>query len=72
MTIKELEANQGNVNVEGEIAELGEVREFEKFGRTGRVCNATLKDDSGEIKLTLWNEQIDQVKEGAKVKINNG
>ena len=72
MTINELEGNQGNVNVEGTIAELGEVREFEKFGKQGRVCNATLKDDSGEIKLTLWNEQIDEINENDKVKITNG
>ena len=72
MKISELEANQGKVEIEAEISEMGEVREFEKFGKQGRVCNATVKDDSGEIKLTLWNEQIDAVKEGDKIKVSNG
>jgi len=72
MKISELEANQGKIEIEAEVSEMGEVREFEKFGRQGRVCNATVKDDSGEIKLTLWDDQIDQVKEGDKVKISNG
>ncbi len=72
MKISELEANQGKIEIEAEVNEMGEVREFEKFGRQGRVCNATVKDDSGEIKLTLWDDQIDQVKEGDKVKISNG
>ncbi|AJF61165.1 TPA: hypothetical protein HA239_05085 [Candidatus Woesearchaeota archaeon] len=72
MAIKDLEVNQSKVDVEGKITELGEVREFSKFGREGRVCNATVKDDSGSVKLTLWNEQIDMVKEGDTVKVKNG
>ncbi|MBN2422012.1 DNA-binding protein [Candidatus Woesearchaeota archaeon] len=72
MNISELEVNQKNVEIAAEVAELGEVREFEKFGRQGRVCTATIKDDSGEVKLTLWDEQIDKVKEGDKIEIKNG
>lgn len=72
MKIAELQPKQGNVDIEVEVVEKGDIREFEKFGRSGRVCNAKAKDDSGEIKLSLWNEQIDQVQPGAKVKITNG
>lgn len=72
MQVSELQARQGKVDVIVEITEKGDVREFERFGRTGRVCNAKAKDDSGEITLTLWNEQIDQVNVGDKVKITNG
>lgn len=72
MPIKDLQARQGNVEVEAEIVDKGEIREFQKFGKTGRVCNAKIKDSSGEISLTLWNEQIDQVNIGDKIKITNG
>jgi replication factor A1 len=72
MAIKDLQARQGNVNLEMEIVEKGDVREFEKFGKKGKVCNAVAKDDSGSIKLTLWNEDIDKVSVGDKVKIENG
>ena len=72
MAIKDLEVRQGNVDVVVEVIEKGEVREFEKFGKTGRVCNAKVKDESGEIKLSLWNEQIDQVNVGDKVHVTNG
>ena len=72
MTISELKAGQGNVTVEGEITDVAEPRTFEKFGKSGRVANATLKDDSGQIKLSLWNEQVDLVKTGAHVRITNG
>jgi len=47
-------------------------REFEKFGKQGKVCNATAKDETGNIVLTLWNEDIDKVKTGDTIKIDNG
>jgi len=72
MSVKDLQARQGNVDLVLEIIEKGDVREFEKFGKQGRVCNAVAKDDTGQIKLTLWNEQIDQVNVGDKVHLTNG
>ena len=72
MAIKDLQPRQGKVEVEAEVTDKGEIREFNKFGKTGRVCNAKIKDDTGEISLTLWNEQIDQVNIGDKIKITNG
>ena len=72
MTIKELRAGQGNVNVQGVITEVGEIRIFNKFGRELKVANAILKDDSGTIKLTLWNDESDKYKEGDEIKIENG
>ncbi len=72
MNISELKARQGKVELEAEITQKGEVRTFDKFGKQGRVCNATIKDTSGEMKLTLWNDEIDTVKVGDKIKITNG
>jgi replication factor A1 len=72
MKIKELHVRQGKVDVEVEVVDVGEVREFDKFGNKGRVVNATVKDDSGSIKLTLWNDDVDRIKVGDKIKIVNG
>ena len=72
MEIKDLKPRQGNVDVVVDIILIGDVREFQKFGKPGKVANATVKDETGEVKLTLWNEQIDQVKAGDKVHITNG
>ena len=72
MKISELQPKQGKVDIEVEVVKVEEPREFEKFGQKGRVASATVKDESGEIKLTLWNDEIDQVKEGGKIKITNG
>lgn len=72
MKISDLKVRQGNVEVEGTIKEVNEPRTFDKFGRQLRVADAILEDDSGTIKLTLWNDDIDKYKEGDKVKITNG
>lgn len=72
MTISELSAGQGNVNVAGTITEVGEIKIFNKFGKELKVSNAILKDDSGTIKLTLWNDEASKFKEGDQVKIENG
>jgi len=71
--IKELFPKQSKVNLEDcKILEISDVRTFQKFGKPGRVANAVIQDDSGKITLTLWNEQIDEVKEGDTVKITDG
>jgi len=72
MAVKDLQIRQGNVDIVVDVVDVGEIREFEKFGRSGRVATAIVKDETGDVKFTLWNEQIDQVKAGDKVKITNG
>ncbi|MBI4159235.1 DNA-binding protein [Candidatus Woesearchaeota archaeon] len=70
--ISEIKPRQGKIEVEGKIISKEEPRTFQKFGQTGRVCNAELEDDSGKIKLTLWNDEVDAVKVDDNVKITNG
>lgn len=72
MKVSELKAGQGKVDVELEIISKDDVRTFNKYGKDLRVCNCMAKDDSGEIKLTLWNDDIEKVKVGSKVKVSNG
>lgn len=72
MKISELQPKQGKVDVTGELIQIEEPRAFNKFGKEGKVANAILKDDSGQVKLTLWNEQAEMVKQGNKVAIKNG
>jgi replication factor A1 len=55
-----------------DILSVGEPREFSTFKGSGRVCNADAKDETGKVKLSLWNEQIEQIAEGQKIKIENG
>ena len=70
--ISELTTGQGKVDVEAEVKSVEEPRSFNKFGRELKVANALIFDDSGEIKLTLWNQEIEKVQAGSKIKITNG
>ena len=72
MKISELKPRQSGVEVEGEITEVGETREFSSYGRQLRVATAKIQDDSGSIALSLWNEDIEKIKVGDKVRISNG
>ena len=72
MKISEIQANQGNISVEAEIVAKEEPRTFTKFGKSGQVCSATLRDSSGEIRLTLWNDDIEKVEIGSRIKLENG
>jgi len=73
MKVSELKPGMKQVELQGRIADIGEVRDvMTKFGEPGRVATATLEDDSGTIKLSLWNETIDTVAVNDNVKIENG
>ena len=72
MQVKDLKPKQGNVDIVVDVIDVGASREFQKFGKAGRVATAIAKDETGDIKLTLWNEEIDKVKAGDKVHLTNG
>lgn len=72
MAVSDLKAGQGKVDIELEITQVEPARAFEKFGKSGKVANALGRDASGTIKLSLWNEQVEQVQTGDKIKITNG
>ena len=72
MAIADLKPGDQKVNVKGEIVSVGDVREINKYGRSLRVASAVLKDESGTIQLVLWNDDIDKVKAGNVVQIENG
>ncbi len=73
MKISELKVGAVNGEVEGEIIDVEDPRDvMNKYGMKMKVASATLKDDSGEIKLTLWNEDAGKYKVGDKVKVSNG
>ncbi|HID18105.1 TPA: DNA-binding protein [Candidatus Bathyarchaeota archaeon] len=63
-----------SVSVEGKIVEVSEPRlvRSRMTGRMNRVATAILTDDTGEINLTLWNEQIDAVKPENIIRVENG
>ena len=73
MMIKDLRDGMRTVEVEGEVMDISSSREVSlRTGGQAKVADAILKDDSGTIKLSLWDAQIEQVAKGARVKVTNG
>ena len=72
MAIKDLQIRQGKVDIVVELVDKGDVRAFNKFGNSGKVCSAKVKDETGQMVLSLWNDDIDKVNVGDKVHIING
>jgi replication factor A1 len=74
VNIKDLRNGMKRVTVEANVVEKGETRQVRSRYKdeTYTVADARVEDETGSIKLTLWNEQIEQVNVGNKVKIENG
>ncbi len=72
MKLSELKAGQGKVDVEATVKSKAEPRVINKYGRELKIVNAVVQDESGEMKLSLWNEDVDKVNVGDKIKITNG
>ncbi|MGQ9469240.1 MAG: OB-fold nucleic acid binding domain-containing protein [Nitrososphaerales archaeon] len=73
MKISELKDGMRKVDVEGIISEIPEPRTVTlRTGQQARVADCILQDASGTIKLSLWDDDIDKVQVGSRVKIENG
>ncbi|HDM05842.1 MAG TPA: DNA-binding protein [Candidatus Aenigmarchaeota archaeon] len=73
MKINELRIGMSGIELTAEVIEISEPRRVRtKFGYQTRVARAMIKDDSGEIPLTLWGNQIDEINVGDKIKITDG
>lgn len=80
--INEIYHGMTSVEIVGKVTRRFELREFDKGERKGKVASFFVADETGQIRVTLWNEQTDgygSLKEGdivrivdAKVRLNNG
>ncbi|MDO5831565.1 MAG: OB-fold nucleic acid binding domain-containing protein [Methanobrevibacter sp.] len=62
------------VNIIARIVRIPTTRSYEKNGKEGKVASLELKDDTGEISYTLWNNNVDlieslKLEDGDSVKI---
>ena len=71
-TCEEAKQMRSGINIQAKIVDKGEVRTVTtKFGET-KVCDAYLEDESGRIKLTLWADDTEKVKNGDEIKLEGG
>src|SRR3989344_4117438 len=70
LKIREIYAGMKNISTSGRVIKKFEVREFAKENKTGKVCSLIIGDETGTIRLVLWNDQVELVndlKEGQVV-----
>ena len=75
-TVAGLRMGQSDVSLRGLVLDTGEVRTFDRDdGSEGRVANLTLADETGRIRLTLWDDRADRAEEldaGTAVEVVDG
>ena len=70
--IASLVPGMSNVNLIAQVISKGDKRSVNtKYGKS-QVCDAIIKDETGEVNLTLWEEQIEKVKEGDEIEVQGG
>ena len=69
----DLKDGMRKVNIDAIVLSFGKKRTVNlRACCTSDVCDVTIGDEMGELRLSLWNEEIDKVTVGAKVAIRNG
>ena len=73
MKVSEVRPDMRRIDLELKVLEVEEPRTYlRRDGREGRVATAVAEDDTGKIKISLWDAEIDRVKAGDRIKITNG
>jgi hypothetical protein len=71
-SIEDLRAGMKNVTLKAEVLEVTPTkRVITRYGNYASLAKALIADETGKIKLCLWNEQIDAVSPGDTVQIEN-
>ncbi len=77
LKIENVLSGMNSVNVTGKVVRIFEPKTWEKDGKKGKVANAILADETGQIRMSLWNEQVKPIEEGTLktgvvIEITNG
>jgi replication factor A1 len=71
--IKDLRAGMKRVNLKAEVQEIPKPAQVHtQFGNTVMVVNALVGDETGKVKLCLWEGQIGQINVGDQIELRNG
>ncbi|MBL7083868.1 MAG: DNA-binding protein [Candidatus Aminicenantes bacterium] len=71
MKISQIKAGMRNIEVIGRLVELGKPVQMSTRYGLEPLAKAKLRDDTGEIVLNLWRQQIDVAQEGEIVILRN-
>lgn len=65
LKIKNLVSGLRSVDLVAKVVGVSDIREFEREGKAGKVANIMLGDETGMVRLSLWNEETEAVTSGA-------
>jgi replication factor A1 len=72
LSIRDLRTGMSHVNLRAKILEIPRPKlVITRFGNCASVAHALIADETGTIKLCLWNEQINLVSNGDTIQIEN-
>jgi replication factor A1 len=70
--VQDLRHGMKKVNVEAEVLETPKASVvYTRYGNTAMVTNAWIADETGKVKLCLWNEQAGYINTGDTIQIKN-
>ena len=74
LKIADIKTGMNGLNLIAKVIDTGKLRTFaRKDGTTGKVTNVTLGDDTGKIRITLWDKKAEEpgFRAGDTVEITN-
>lgn len=70
MKIADIRLGMSAITVEAKVVDIGEPRDVNTKYGVKSVADAMLEDDTGQIKLSLWETQIEAISVGDKVAVH--
>lgn len=67
--ISDLKDGMNGISLIVRAKQIFQPKNFEKDGKTGKLCSLIIDDDSGEMRLTIWNDDVDKLND---LKIERG
>ena len=72
LPIRDLRTGMSQINLKAKVLEIPTPKlVFTRFGNYASVANALIADETGTIKLCLWNGQIDSISVGDTIQVEN-
>lgn len=77
LKIKNLVSGLRSVDIVARVLQVFEERHFEREGNKGSVINVMLGDETGVVRMSLWNQETalvkeGKIKEGDTIKVSGG
>jgi len=71
--IEDLKVGMKKVSLKAEVLEIPKSKiVYTRYGTTACISNALIRDETGSMKMSLWNQQINTVHKGDVIDVKNG